>query len=241
MRAMRYVPFNENKAFSDSVSHLYYSLGASGLWDAMDEGKNLLSNNRSLYRKDLNMHLKKQAVELDGVNTNNFNELPYYTAEGQSLLNNISFVSTLSQFNDSKIDTNGIFRITNYYYPKEFEIISFAKMIKHIILKGECTAFTDIDFSNSLSIEQVKKLLGGENPLLLSGLRLKEDYYIHPLTDKLTSTIIGIGLVGEDSIPGNELLWIYHPALCYAMQDYCTYFNGTVVNYSLFIGISSFQ
>jgi antitoxin component YwqK of YwqJK toxin-antitoxin module len=232
MRVMRYIPFNKNKAFADSVVHIEYSLGTTGLWEAIEAGKNHLSSKKSLHRKDFYIHLRKRAMELDGLNTNDFIDLPNYTVQAQSLLNNISLVSDLSQFNGSKIDTNGIFRIINYYYPKEFEIISFAKMIKHIILNGECTAFTDIDFSKSLTIEEVKKLLGGDNPLLLSGLRLKEDYYIHPLTGKLTSSIIGIGLVGEDRVPGNELLWIYHPELGYAMQNYCTYFDGTIVNYA---------
>jgi hypothetical protein len=69
-----------------------------------------------------------------------------------------------------------------------------------------------------------------DNKIQITGVRLKEYYYIDMYTGKLESDIIGLGLVGTDTNAGNELAWVYYPELSWAMLKKCAIYENSVVN-----------
>lgn len=225
VRVYRTVLFKENKSFSNVIKNTLW-VNNNGDWTAYDGFK---KTKKVEFKEEykINRELEWWVRQFLGVNVKEIQNDTNIYSRGKSRLNLFKDrLDSAIKYHYVRIDDEGILRVGKDYAPTTgFEIISFSKLIKESIVKGNVSAYNDANFYNFLTIEESKKTL--ENNGII-GFKLKEDYFIDILTGKLTSAIIGVGLINENK---KEVLWMYYPELRWAIWDKCTVVSNEIVNY----------
>jgi antitoxin component YwqK of YwqJK toxin-antitoxin module len=129
-----------------------------------------------------------------------------------------------------EIDEEGFLRKIQEFTPDSFELMTLVELIRSVYNTGHLDSYSDVDFYYPHSEEQcdsIQELLNGESKI---SFRTKEDYYIDELTGDLRSSIIGLAVVLDDAPVGEELYWIYYPALKWACLGKCCLHDGEVMD-----------
>ena len=128
-----------------------------------------------------------------------------------------------------KFDKEGKLSLGKKYVPEEIVISDLAKIIIDAILKNRtATGYSDSLFENPLTTAEAYLTL---NKKSITGIRLKEDYFMDVLSGKFKSRIMSVALVGNNITPGEEIIWVYYPELEYALINSCTIHEDKLMNY----------
>lgn len=110
-----------------------------------------------------------------------------------------------------QMDSVGDAMLSGKYSPKEIEIGNLYEIIRRgLIFDYTVTAYLDKGLTKFAKDKDVLGRIKGQN---ITGLRIVEDHYVHPVSGKATNEIIAMGIIGNNPTEGEELFWIYYPEL----------------------------
>jgi len=228
VRMHRTILFNKNEQFSNNIKNTFW-INESGSWSAYED---LKTPKKIEYDRAqlIDIQLQGWARQFVGFNLKAIkNDTNEYSRGKHWIQLFDKQIDTAFKYENLKYDDNGIVQFGKPYFPKEgFEVVSLSSFLVDVVLNRKVTTYADIDFTfpytSAESFQQIKDSI-------ITGVRLKEDYYVSIHTGKLTSSIIGFGLMGRDTTFGKELMWIYYPELRWEMYNKCTLFEDKIVNY----------
>ncbi len=141
----------------------------------------------------------------------------------------LDVLDQLQTKNNVVIDEQGIIQKGDPYYPEEFSTETLSQVIINGLRNQQINGYSSSKFREIISpLDALASMRKAKSQL--TGYRIIEDYYINPLTYKLTSKVMGIGVIGKSSEMGDELLWIRFPELRIAMEPYASRVNDTLYN-----------
>lgn len=138
------------------------------------------------------------------------------------------FIEDLEKYRDKeKKDAPGFYFAKEIYEPDSFKAIPFLQLLKSMLSTGLVSMYSKADFTEEIGIEKIEGIFKSN----IIALRVKEDYYFNRIKGKMDSKIIGMGLVGINNKPGDELCWINYAEMRPALLNQCGVYENTFINY----------
>jgi len=228
VRVTKLITFNENNYFTDVIEQLHW-VKDKEIWKAYTDTL-MKKSVQTISTRDVNISLPWVINQFVGINFIEINQDTNEYSYPKLMLNNFKF--NIDEYMSKKyigVNEKGILTSLNSY-PDSFQTISFKELIKKAIVNKEMYLFEDKKFTKFIMYDDILNVI---DSFLndMTAIRLMEDYYIHPITKKLTSTPIGIALVGKDTTLDNELLWMYYPEFRYILMEKAMIINEKIVGY----------
>ncbi len=228
VRVTKLITFNENNYFKDGIEQLSW-VKDKEIWKAYtDTVKKEPVQTISI--NDVNISLPQIVNQFVGINFIEINQDTNEYSYPKQFLN--IFKPFLEEYITKKyigVNEKGILRSLNSY-PDSFQTISFKGLIKKAIVNKEMYLFEDKRFTKFIKHNDILNVID-DYLNEMTAIRIMEDYYIHPITKRLTSTPIGIALVGKDTAIDNELFWMYYPEFRYVLMEKAMIINEKIVGY----------
>lgn len=116
-----------------------------------------------------------------------------------------------------EIDENGRLQHRLPLVPSEVRVRSLIDIIYASFKKGRLTGYVNSTFDRRYVMHEVWSKLGDIDSLKnsITGYRIKEDYFLDSLSNRITSRVIALGIIGQDQTLGNEIMWFFYPELTY--------------------------
>lgn len=233
VRVLRYMPLSSNPAFAD-VPKQRWAKAEDGEWTVKNaKGKPIDPLNDKGWR--FNTRPFSFVNELIGKNIdsilnktapNNEARFIYEVAEPDI---NAGIANGVLAINE-----RGVLTKVGMTIPHEFELRPLVDfLLQALFYDGVITSYLDMGFTHRQTMNELRQTIGAspEKAVKVQGIRIKEDYFVDQHTGRLTSKIIGIAFVGEDTAVGKELIWMYYPEVRWALRSLCTITsNDEIVN-----------
>lgn len=218
VRVLRTIDYTNNPHFAEDIERLAW-VKRDSVWILNKDGELSEVDIKNDY--SFKPHLPWWVRKFLGVNIraiqNHPKEYTYakmaYSRFEESIMQHI-------EKGDILINKAGILQLNREYIPEIFQTFPLNELIFERMQQGFVTAYNDQNFT--LPLTRLESLLKVPNKEIIRGIRLKEDFFIDPVTKKITSTVIGFSLLNEKK---EGLVWFYYPELRYVLKD-----NGTIVN-----------
>lgn len=230
VRVTRTINIKNNEHLSNEVSTSYW-VENKNEWDIYSDTsklKKLEFDKKPIFNTQLPYFLKRYI----GVNVVKLkNDTSIYARGKYSYLDVENSLMKHIEEGYLKLDKNGVLKMGKPFTPSKFEIISFQEIINSALKNNNVPAYRNTNFNVKYLSEQEVDTIINQTDFNIKGYRIKEDYYIDYLSGELKSMIMWIGLVGDDDRLGEELLWLYYPAMRWKMGNKSTISNGEIINY----------
>ncbi len=228
VRVIKLITFNENNYFTDVIEQLNW-VKDKEIWKAYTDTL-MKKSVQTISTNDVNISLPRVINQFVGINFIEINQDRNEYSHSKLMLNNFKFnIDEYISKQYIKVNDEGILTSLNSY-PNYFQTISFKELIKKAIVNKEMYLFEDKKFSKYIKHDDILNVIDSYLNEM-TAIKIMEDYYIHPITKKLTSTPIGIALVGKDTALDNELLWMYYPEFRYVLMEKAVIINEKIVGY----------
>ncbi len=227
VRVYRYVGFNKNEHFSNKVEYSKWVKTKDQNWNVYSDEKSQKKISQ-IPKPIFNIHVPYWIQYYDQVNLKNIREDTSNNNEKYLLRNYEDEIKKYKEKGAATENKDGFFIVKENYEPDSIEIIAFQQFILKAFQDNLITGYNEKEFQNPITYSLWDKGNAQKN---IKGIRIEEDYYIDERTGNLTSRIIGLGLVSEDTIRNKELLWLYYPELRWAWSNYCSIYRNQIINY----------
>ena len=211
-------------------------------WHRAENGEyQLVTDNTKKLSSPVNFQPQRIAERFDGLKVKPLNQdYATQTFLQREALNHLWLFNEKNGF--GTVDDQGIFHVTRPCVPKRIEIKALpAIIIQGFLEDGTLTGYNTHNCQQPYTRNELAGMLGEEKRgSIIKALRIVEDFHFDPLNGIFTSTIISIGLVGEDREPGKELVWTYFPEMRYILHDKGTLYRGEYFNYEYLLDQQKF-
>jgi antitoxin component YwqK of YwqJK toxin-antitoxin module len=112
---------------------------------------------------------------------------------------------------------------------------SFISLATEAFMSWTLTGYMDESFIVPMSIYDIKKAMPENPEQIITGLRIKEDWYYDKEAGRLKGAIIGVGITGITPEGEKELIWMYYPELRGVLKNRYTLKDGKTMDYSTYL------
>lgn len=225
VRVFRTINLSENIHFTSNTK-TYNLYNTNSKWYTYEDS--LLIDSIEMDKDwEMDLHLPWWVRKFINLNITEFKNNPKpYTREKSALSIFDSEITRHINNEYVEVDKDGFLIPLKKYQPINFEIVPLNKLLYSALSKGYLMAYKDSRFTLPMTTQEwVNKTDSFKN---YNGIRLKEDYFVDPITDRLTSALIGFSMLDKH---GEEICWFYYPELRFALIDKGTFLDNKIMNY----------
>lgn len=224
VRVIRTINLNTNNQFSKNISSFIWE-GKNSKWTTPKDSTDINSYINENYSVEFN--LPWWIRKFLNVNIKEIKASPQpYSREKSALSNVESLMKKNIEKGFIQINEDGILKQVKDYQPDFFTTIPITKLIFNSCSEGMVTPYFDKDFYNPMT--KVEFINNVNYFKQFSGIKLKEDYFFDPVSDKFVSAIIGFAMLDD---LGKELCWFYYPELRYTLENSGTIIENKIMDY----------